>query len=118
MRVLICGSRTWRDYDVIFNALADELAEHPITCVIEGECRGADLLGKRAAEDLCLPVIPFPADWVKYGKRAGFMRNRQMLVEGAPDLVLGFQLHHSPGTQDMIDLALDVGIPVKVFNDS
>ena len=45
------------------------------------------------------------------------MRNRQMLVEGKPDLVLAFNRNNSPGTTDMCDCALDVGIEVKVFTE-
>ena len=117
MRILICGSRLWMDYGMVLDKLADELALHDIECVIEGECRGADLMGRRAAETLGIPVQKFPADWKKYGKRAGFMRNRQMLVEGKPDIVLAFNRNNSPGTTDMCDCALDVGIEVKVFTE-
>ena len=107
MRVLICGSRNWSNYDIILQTLADECiaCSDNIEVVIEGECRGADLLGRRAAEELGIPVLQFPADWKKYGKWAGYKRNRQMLVEGRPDIVLAFQIGQSQGTQDMMDIA-------------
>jgi hypothetical protein len=117
VRVLVCGSRNWHDYDIILNTLADECiaCSGNIEVVIEGECRGGDLLGKRAAQEMGIPILPFPADWAKYGKSAGIRRNAQMLVEGNPDSVLAFQINGSPGTGNMITIAADVGIPVKVY---
>ena len=115
MRLLVCGSRTWTNYEAIFNAIVDIMADTAVDCIIEGEAKGADSLARRAAEELDIPVLKFPADWKTHRKQAGFIRNKQMLVEGIPDLVLAFQVNRSAGTQATIDLARAAGIPVKVY---
>lgn len=87
--------------------------------VIEGEARGADTMAREAAEQLGIPVLPFPADWTRFGKAAGPIRNRQMLTEGKPTEVIAF--HHdiskSRGTRDMVVQARKHGIPTAVYTD-
>ena len=60
------------------------------TFVIHGGARGVDRLAGRAAVRLGIPVEVYPADWDKYGRSAGFVRNQEMLTVGRPDLVLAF----------------------------
>lgn len=113
MRVLICGDRNWTDRRTIH----DELAAIPgVTCVIEGEARGADKIGRSVAESLGIPVEPYPADWARYRKSAGHIRNQQMLDEGKPDYVLAFHpdIAASRGTADMVRRADKAGIPFKI----
>lgn len=57
-----------------------------------------------------------PADWRKYGKAAGYIRNKEMVDLGA-DIVLAFQKNKSKGTQHTIDLALAAGITVALFSE-
>lgn len=110
MRVLVCGSRNWTDYAVIERRMK---ALPTGAVIIEGEARGVDKSSRRIAEHLGLEVAPFPANWDKYGKAAGPIRNQQMLDEGRPDLVLAFPMPDSIGTQDMIARARQAGIPVE-----
>ena len=117
MRVLICGDREYFD-SVWIKEVLDDLNEYlGVDCVIEGECRGADRAGRIAAEGLGIPVEPYPADWDQYGKSAGPIRNRQMLKEGKPDLVLAFHsnIEKSKGTKDMIFAANKAGIQVRLY---
>jgi hypothetical protein len=58
----------------------------------------------------------FPADWERYGKRAGPIRNAEMVKAGA-DVVLAFPLPGGRGTQHTIRLAREAGIPVKVWGE-
>lgn len=86
--------------------------------IIEGECEGADLLSRQVAEQLGFEVLPFPAQWARYGRAAGPIRNQQMLDEGKPDLVLAFHdnlIGRSKGTKDMVLRAVIAGISVKVI---
>jgi len=109
-RVLVCGDRDWKARSLIHRYLA----YMKIDVVIEGECRGADRLGKYVAKELGIIVLPFPAKWAEYGRAAGPKRNQQMLDEGKPTLVLAFHddIHSSKGTKDMIKRANKAGIPV------
>jgi hypothetical protein len=92
---------------------------HKIDVVIEGEARGADTMGRLAAEDFGIPVLKFPANWGVYGKVAGPIRNRQMLSEGRPDLVLAFHndIANSRGTKDMVKAAMKAGIETHVWTE-
>ena len=112
-RVLICGSRLWTDYDFIYTYLAG-CSLCKVDTVIHGACRGADLLGARAAIALGATVQAYPANWTKYGRSAGPIRNAKMVDEGRPDIVLAFHenISKSRGTQHMIGIAKRHGIPV------
>jgi hypothetical protein len=88
------------------------------TVVIEGEARGADTFARLCAGVLGIEVLRFPADWEKYGRAAGPIRNSQMLKEGNPDVVVGF--HHdiekSKGTRDMLTRAKKAGKATFIFD--
>jgi len=113
-RVLICGDRGWRDYQKIYDALKKLM---PVALVIEGEAQGADRLGRAAAEQLGVPVLKFPADWTRYGRAAGSIRNEQQLREGQPTYWLAFHpdLENSKGTGDMVRRLRKAGIPGEVI---
>lgn len=122
MRLLICGSRSYKNYDIVRDKIATHIAlsiedGDDLECVIEGEAKGADILARRAAEELNIPVLKYPANWNKYGKRAGLLRNAQMLAEGKPDRVLAFNTGPilTRGTSDMVRRAERAGIPVEVY---
>lgn len=115
MRVLVCGDRNWSDY----KAIARELSLLPVnTVIIHGNARGADSLAHLAAEELNYIVEAYPAEWDRYGRSAGPIRNQRMLVEGKPKLVLAFHpdLARSKGTGHMVQIARQAGVEVKVFN--
>jgi hypothetical protein len=84
--------------------------------VIEGEARGADTIAREEAEKLGLTVERYPADWARYGRAAGPIRNKQMLVEGRPDFVLAFSadIERSRGTRNMVDQAIKAGLTADI----
>lgn len=120
MRVIVCGGRDYGknpdgsdndvEMDFLFNFLTELLIKHPGMVVIQGEARGADRLAKLWANFMKVPVVSFPADWKKYGNRAGPVRNLQMIEEGKPDLVVAFR--GGAGTTNMIKQALFNNIEV------
>jgi hypothetical protein len=142
MRVLVCGDRNWDDSHVIDEILQGIYDLHSIgylvthvqhMTVIEGGAKGAD----RAAADWANTTGPhpgdtslvdpdhcaviheqYPADWDRYRKAAGPIRNKQMLYEGKPDAVWAFHDHlaNSKGTKDMVTRAKKAGIPVYVVS--
>ena len=78
MKTIIAGGRdyTLTANNIIFlNALWVDL---PITEVVDGGARGADRGGRDWAHSMAIMVRTFPADWNKYGKRAGYLRNIEM----------------------------------------
>lgn len=112
MQVLICGDRNWARVDVI-RAYVETLLRD--TIIIEGNARGADKIAGAVAKELGMRVRVFPAEWDRYGKGAGPIRNKQMLDE-KPDLVVAFHddIEHSIGTKNCITQAKKMGIPFEV----
>ena len=108
-RILICGDRNYKDWIKV----QDYLNTIPRTAIIiHCGARGADRLAGNLATSLKMKVIKFPAEWDKYGKGAGLIRNQQMLDEGHPDLVIYFHkdIENSKGTKDMAMRAITKGI--------
>ena len=106
MRLLACGGR-----DFIDGAYVEAvLSIYPITLLICGMARGADTLAYQYARANNIPTLEFPADWQRYGKRAGMVRNTVMLTEGKPDLVIAFP--GGRGTEMMCDIAKRAGVEV------
>ena len=116
MRVLVCGDRNWTDRQTILHRLSAITSDEPIT-IIAGGARGADTLAVYAAQELGYQYKEYFADW-SIGRSAGPQRNRRMLVDGQPDLVLAFHLNisQSKGTANMIAQAKKAGIPVELID--
>lgn len=128
MRVLICGGRDYTDWETFRDKLeAIALERFPRTpedeygnylyavTIIQGDAKGADHLAVSWAMVNWAHLLSFPADWDKYGKRAGYIRNKQMLDEGKPDLVIAFP--GGKGTDMMVDLARKAGVEVVIVED-
>lgn len=131
MRVIICGDRSWYDYAFIFRWVEQLLLNHqeihhvlkdypdgfPPLVIIEGEARGVDMMARVAAEYLGIEVQRFPADWKKYGRKAGPIRNQAMIDEGKPDFIMAFHdnFKNSHGTKNMIEKAKKAGIRYRIF---
>lgn len=111
MRILICGSR-----DFEFKELIElDLKLRPdLPTIIEGDAPGADTYARIVAEMCGYPVEKYPADWEQYGRKAGPIRNQQMLDEGKPDIVWAYfsDVEKSKGTRDMVTRALKAKLPV------
>lgn len=109
MKILACGSRTWDDGDFIEEALFT-LDYGAGALLIHGGARGADQLAGEAAEKLGLEVKEMKPDWETHGKKAGVIRNIQMLNE-EPDVVIAFWNGKSKGTKHTIMEALRRKVP-------
>ena len=115
MRVLICGSRHWNDEETIEEYIRT-LPSHSI--IIHGNCRGADRIAARLGKIQGHKVIPMSAEWNKYGDSAGPIRNKRMLEDGEPDVVVAFHdnISMSKGTKNMIEETRKRGIPHKIIH--
>src|SRR3990167_858552 len=110
MTILCCGDRNWNNALVIRNALLDYIRNDKDLTIIHGNANGADRMCAFVALELGLNqsnIKSFPANWNKFGKSAGPIRNKQMLDEGKPDLVLAFHnfIANSKGTKNMLEQA-------------
>jgi hypothetical protein len=112
LRILVTGARDWDDRGIVSSTLE---AFGPGHTLIHGDCpTGADAIAHETAARLGWAIEPMPAEWRRYGPAAGPIRNRRMLEEGRPHLVLAFHLDldHSKGTADCVRQARDRRIPV------
>ena len=101
MRVIVAGSRFFDNYEFISRSLGLLLKDKGVTQLICGMAKGVDLCGKRYAEEKGLIVCEFPADWAKYGKSAGAIRNKQMADHGS--LLILFWNGKSAGSKNMLE---------------
>lgn len=109
-RILITGSRDWEDRARIETEL--EHYRRVSSILVSGACpTGADRIGEQVWESLGGEVERHPADWKQHGKRAGYVRNAEMVELGAR-VCLAFIKNASRGGSMTADLALRAGIPV------
>ncbi len=111
MKVIIAGSRIIADLALVKRAVKE--SGFKITTVVSGCARGVDKLGEQMAKELGVPVERYPADWLKYGRSAGAIRNSQM-AKAASALVAVWR-NSSPGTDNMISNMRLLGKPVYVL---
>lgn len=119
MNVVIGGYRNFENYEIfksfVYSCL-NELESNEIT-ILSGHCKGVDLMGERYAKEKGLVLEIYPADWKKYGKAAGPIRNKKM-VEKA-NIVIAFVCERAKGTKNLIAQAkkLDKKVFVKEIGE-
>lgn len=115
-RVIIAGTRSFNDYELLRdscnNLLSEKQRTHTVV-VISGTARGADQMGERYARERGFQLRRFPADWEQYGKSAGHIRNAKMADNA--DALIAFWDGESKGTKNMIDNARRKGLAVRVI---
>lgn len=97
MILVIFGSRTFTDYDLLCRECD---RARGVTLVLCGCAKGADNLGKQWANERGIEVRDMPADWENLGKVAGRKRNIEMAT--ICDMGLGFWDGKTTGTKHMI----------------
>jgi hypothetical protein len=108
--VLVCGGRTFDDWYGLCRYLDAMHKATPIGLLIHGAAPGADTLAETWAGSRGVPTRRFIAYWHADGKAAGPMRNRRMLLEGKPNLIVAFP--GKKGTSDMMQQAREAGVRV------
>jgi hypothetical protein len=122
IKFLVTGDRDWVNRKVIEKRLSWIPSDWVL---VHGAARGADSIAAEFWKFACKQdgkdyVLPFPADWNKYGKRAGPIRNRQMLLAN-PEIEIVIAFHNeigmSKGTKDMVTQAMKKGLPVEIITE-
>lgn len=129
MRILVTGSRSWPDRNDVYRELNNTCAEFGLNfepdehgntmpdprkfTLVHGACpQGADLFADDWAVSAFFVPERHPAEWERYGKRAGFVRNAEMVNLGA-DLCLAFIHSNSRGASMTANLAERAGIRTR-----
>lgn len=122
-RIIVCGGRHFNDYNLLkdeidkviarFNRYVQEIE------IVSGHCAGADQLGEQYARECGYPCKVFPANWEKYGRSAGPIRNSEMIKYASEvnvPIVVAFRSPRTKGTNDTIKKATKKGFKVFVFD--
>lgn len=110
------GSRNWpsaRSVEVAIEAYLDDAGSYDVVIVHGGCPTGADAFADAYARRMGWRVSVYQADWAKYGRAAGPIRNQEMVDDGAA-VCLAFPMPNSRGTVDCIKRAEWAGIPMRV----
>jgi hypothetical protein len=112
MKTIIAGSRNFEDLLKMTEELND--IDFEITEVISGDARGADRTGEAWAKINNIPIKKMPADWDRYGRSAGYIRNEDMAK--CAEVLIAFWDGESRGTKHMIDIAERLCLKVMIVS--
>lgn len=123
IKLIIAGGRDFNDYSLLENEVMKFIIEiangrklnrfNDLT-IISGKASGADSLGIDFATDHWIGVEEYPADWDKYGKSAGPIRNEEMAKNATHCIV--FWDGKSRGSKNMIETAQKYNLTLKIVN--
>ena len=126
-RVLVTGSREWKDREAIYKALTKAVKDNSHgwrVILVHGDARGADRMADSVAREMGWSIEKHPARWEEHtdncphyheGERvcmdSGKRRNKEMVELGA-DVCVAFVKDNSTGTAHCMTLAAKKNIPV------
>lgn len=113
MRLLVCGGREYHDWERVVAVLDGVHKRNNVTMLIEGGAKGADAHAATWADNNGIFRVTGHANWKKFNKGAGPVRNKNMLIYLQPDGVVAFP--GGSGTADMASQAMDSGVKVMVI---
>jgi hypothetical protein len=117
MKIIIAGCRDYMNYKVVRSVcdfyLSGLIERGEDIEIVTGGARGVDALGKNFATVRELPHKEFKANWTLHGRAGGPIRNKEM-AEYA-DALIAFWDGKSKGTENMIKLAKEHGLRVKIY---
>lgn len=127
MKVLVTGSRKWKDPNRVEKALVaiaceDVSYQDKEFIVIHGGAKGPDSIAGGWARKIHneIPEIVesvHKPNWRLYGAAAGLIRNQEMLDQEKPDICLAFWDGMSAGTRDMINRCRKANVPVRIYRE-
>lgn len=100
MKYAIVGSRSFTNYQFIEKTLNQF---DNITEIISGGAKGVDTLAEQYAKEKNIKLTIFPANWNKFGKSAGMIRNKDIINNC--DVCVAFWDGESKGTTHSIAVA-------------
>lgn len=122
--VFVCGGRDYRDRHVMWKMLDELRDQHQDMWILNGGAKGADNSATWwAIERNDKRYVQMNAEWKKYGRSAGMIRNEEMLQEmlqhremygDASVQALAFWDGESRGTRDMIGRLEDANVQTSV----
>jgi len=118
MNILIAGSRNFNDYNFLKEEVNNILInKYDNITIISGCAKGVDKFGEKFAAEYNINVLKFPAQWDLHGKKAGYLRNEEMVnfLNKENDFAIFFWDGESKGTTHTINLCKKKGIKSYIF---
>lgn len=109
MKIAVIGSREFGDYERAKRILS----VYPMSLMVSGGAKGADSIGEKYADEHGIQKLIFPAQWDLFGKKAGHMRNMDIIKNA--DMVVAFWNQKSKGTRDSIGKAYNLKKPTLII---
>ena len=113
-RIIISGSRNYNDYyyfEKKVNKMLSTLDKTDLE-IVSGCAIGPDTMAIRYAKENNIPIKRFPAEWSKYGKGAGMIRNELMAAYSTH--CIAFWDRASRGTENMIIQAKKKDLKLRI----
>ncbi|MBD1908973.1 SLOG family protein [Leptolyngbya sp. FACHB-8] len=113
-RVIIAGTRAFKDYELLRNRLNHLLSNRlPDVAIVSGCASNADKLGERYAAEMSLEVHRYPGEWIRYGKVARTKQN-ELMADNADACVLLWD-GKSRNAEDMLRTATIKGLEIRLI---
>lgn len=114
MKVVICGGRTFKKYQLVEDIINDAIKNGLIiTQVVSGGAKGVDTMGENWAVKNGVDIKRMEAEWNKYGLSAGPIRNAKM--GDYADAIIAIWDGESKGTKHMIEYATKKGLSLHIY---
>lgn len=121
-KVIIAGSREFDNYDMLKEKcdkiLSRKVNEGEEIVIVSGTAKGADTLGEKYAEERGYKIERYPANWDKYGKKAGYLRNKKMAEVSNACIVFLSSKAENKGSKMMISIATEEKLLIRVIKES
>ncbi|MFT3994837.1 MAG: SLOG family protein [Dysgonomonas sp.] len=113
MKLAIVGSRNGFTEEFVWRVLYALMSYYGKFTIVSGGAVGVDSFAESFGKKYGLECIVYKAEWDKYGKKAGFMRNK-VIVENS-DAMIAFWDGNSKGTLHDIKLQEEIGRPLEII---
>ncbi len=77
MVIAVVGSRSFTNYSLVEEVLDRFTVSTDI--LVSGGAKGADTLAERYANENDMEIVKFLPNWKRYGRKAGFLRNKTIV---------------------------------------
>lgn len=115
---LVAGSRSFEHYGLLKQKLDKMLKNKSDIVIVSGGANGADTLAERYAKEKGYELKVMKADWYRYGKKAGYIRNEQMhryIAQYKDRGCVCFWDGESRGTRNNFDLCEKYNTPLRII---
>jgi hypothetical protein len=111
---IITGSCNYPSRPNLWALLDDEFDKESFNHLVQGGCKGADAFAKSWAEKRGIRCTTVEADWATHGRRAGPIRNAEMLDMFPAGRLIAFPVGESKGTRGCVKMAMGRGMKTSV----